>query len=149
MRNVQWIGAAIGVTALTVFILAQSVPAQDELRRDRFTRLQDSPLRPSSPLMIRQAAQNRVPDVAGDVEETSREWLQDAQDAVQRRQPVQADELLERAANLLRPRTNEPNAIAVATRNARLLHVTQAREALWRRDRREAARHIALAIEVR
>jgi len=86
--------------------------------------------------------------IAGEVQ-GSREWLKEAQQALRSGQTGQANEYLERAATRLLSRSTEPARAGEPMRNLALDHISGAREALWRRDRREADRQIELAIAAR
>lgn len=94
-----------------------------------------------------QNRESRRGDALAHDNQGSREWLKQAQDALQAGQLGQANEYLERAATRLLSRSTEPSRAGEPMRDIRLSHIADAREALFRRDRRAAERQIAMAIQ--
>ena len=76
----------------------------------------------------------------------SREWLKQAQDALRAGQFGEANEYLERATTRLLSRSTDPSRAGEPMQDNRLAHIVDARQALYRRDRREADRQIDMAI---
>lgn len=79
--------------------------------------------------------------------EDAREFLQEAQEAMQEGRFGRANEYLERAATRLLSRSTEPSRAQEPMRDRSLGHISEAREALARRNPRRAMRQIDRAIE--
>lgn len=77
----------------------------------------------------------------------AREFLREAQDAVRAGRFGRANEYLERAATRILSRSIEPSRAREPMANRTLGHISEAREALNRRDPRRAVRQIERAIE--
>jgi hypothetical protein len=146
MRSTLWVAAALLVAAPA---LAQSPQSKDGPREDGLTEQRREMTRHGEPSVPHQNREGRRADAMEHPGEGSREWLKEAQDALRAGQAGQANEYLERAATRLLSRSTEPSMAREPMRDARLGHISAAREALYRRDRREAARQIDLAIVTR
>ena len=157
MRSTPWFLAAMGVFALTVPALAQPYPGYREpaegspqMQReiDRQNGYRDD-RRDDSPGARQQDRDDRRGDRMRREVESSREWLKEAQEAVRRGNLGQANEFLERAATRMLSGSTEPSHAREPMNDNRLRHINDAREALWHRNRREAARQIDMAIASR
>lgn len=98
---------------------------------------------PSVPLQNRDSRQiDALGELAG-----PREWLKEAQVAIRAGQIGLANELLERTATRLLTRSTDPARAGEPMRDPRLGYISDARQALFRRDRRGADGLIELAIQ--
>lgn len=79
--------------------------------------------------------------------EDAREFLREAQEAIEEGRFGRANEYLERAATRMLSRSTEPSRAREPVRDRSLAHISEAREALTRRDPRRAMRQIERAIE--
>ncbi|WP_431303842.1 hypothetical protein [Sediminicoccus sp. BL-A-41-H5] len=127
--------------------LAQSWPDPGASRAtDSITEQQREMRRMGEPSVPLQNRDSRQIDALGELA-GSREWLKEAQTAIRRGQLGLANELLERTATRMLTRSTEPALAGQPMRDPRLGYVNDARQALFRRDRREADRLIEMAIQ--
>jgi len=123
----------------------------DRLSRDRaapdgITEMHRERNRQGEPWVPAQNRESRVGDqLASDVE-GPRGWLMEAQRALRRGQLGQANEFLERAETRMLTRSTEPVRAGQPMQDGMVSYIAAARQALWRRDRREAERHIDMAL---
>ncbi|UPY37430.1 hypothetical protein [Sediminicoccus sp. KRV36] len=142
----------LSILATAVLLLATPALAQPDkgnTREDGITEQHREMRRQGEASVPHQNRESRRGDATALETETSREWLKEAQDALRAGQFGQANEYLERAATRLLSRSTEPSVAAEPMRDARLAHISEARAALYRRDRREASRQIEMAIVAR
>lgn len=125
--------------------LAQSYPDKGDRREDGISEQRREMMRRGEAYVPHQNRESRQGD-AIEAMQGSREWLKEAQDALRAGRFGQANEYLERAATRLLSRSTEPSRAGEAMRDNRLAHIADAREALYRRNRREAERQIEMAI---
>lgn len=127
--------------------LAQPWPGPGAARApDSITEQQREMRRTGEPSVPLQNRDSRQIDALGELA-GSREWLKEAQTAIRRGQLGLANELLERTATRMLTRSTEPAMAGQPMRDPRLAYVNEARQALFRRDRREADRLIEMAIQ--
>ena len=125
--------------------IAQPYPDKGDRREDGMTEQRREMMRHGEASVPQQNRESRRGDALEEMQ-GRREWLKEAQDALRAGQPGQANEYLERAATRLLSRSIEPSRAGEPMRDNRLMHIAGAREALYRRDRREAERQIEMAI---
>lgn len=136
---------AVGLV-LAAPALAQSGPDPATSRQDSIAEQQREMRRQGEPSVPLQNRDSRRIDALGELA-GQREWLKEAQTALRSGQPGLANEILERVATRLLTRSTEPSRAGEPMRDPRLGYITDARQALFRRERREADRLIELAIQ--
>ncbi|MEI6159472.1 MAG: hypothetical protein WCP77_06550, partial [Roseococcus sp.] len=124
-------------------------PDKGDARDDGIAEQHREMMRRGEASVPHQNRESRRGDVIQHENQGSREWLKEAQDALRAGQLGQANEYLERAATRLLSRSTDPSMAGEPMRDTRLSHIGEAREALYRRDRREAGRQIEMAIQTR
>lgn len=148
-----WLLPALGTLAMTLPALAQPTsPAPDRWSRERpaqdgISEMQRERQRTGEPWVPQQNRESRVGDEVASQVEGSRGWLTEAQRAVRRGQMGQANEFLERAETRMLTRSTEPALAGEPLRDSMVSHISAARQALGRRDRREAERQIEMALQ--
>lgn len=128
--------------------LAQPLPDKGASGEDGISEQQREMTRRGEPSVPQQNRESRQGD-AMEAMQGSGEWLKQAQDALRAGQLGQANEYLERAATRLLSRSTEPSRAGEPMQDERLAHIADARQALYRRDRREAGKQIEMAILAR
>ena len=126
-------------------VLAQPYPDKGDRAEDGITEQRREMHRRGEAYVPHQNRESRRGDAMESMQ-GSREWLKQAHDALRAGQLGQANEYLERAATRLLSRSTEPSRAGEPMRDNRLARIADAREALYRRDRREAERQIEMAI---
>jgi hypothetical protein len=125
---------------------AQWGPAPVPPRQDSIAEQQREMQRQGEPSVPLQNRDSRRVDALGEPAD-SRAWLKEAQVALRGGQLGLANEILERVATRLLTRSTEPARADEPMRDPRLATITDARQALFRRDPREAERLIEMAIQ--
>jgi hypothetical protein len=136
---------AVGLL-LTAPALAQLGPDPAMSRQDSIAEQQREMQRQGEPSVPLQNRDSRRIDALGELA-GSREWLKEAQSALRSGQPGLANEILERVTTRILTRSTDPALAGEPMRDPRLAYITDARQALFRRDRREADRLIEMAIQ--
>jgi hypothetical protein len=137
-----WVAALL----LAAPAVAQSWPDPGAARQDSIAEHQREMQRQGEPSVPLQNRDSRRIDTLGELA-GPREWLKEAQTAIRAGQLGVANELLERAATRLLTRSTVPALADQPMRDPRLAYISDARQALFRRDRREADRLIEMAVQ--
>lgn len=125
---------------------AQLGPDPALSRQDSITEQQREMQRQGEPSVPLQNRDSRRIDALGELAGL-REWMKEAQVALRAGQLGLANEILERVATRMLTRSTYPALADQPMRDPRLATITDARQALFRRDRREADRLIEMAIQ--
>jgi len=146
VRTNCWRHAALGamVIAIPALALAQAPkPSGDAAITEMQQQQRANPAIPAVPSQNREGALADARDA--DWVDT-RQWLTQARESVAQGNLGSANESLERAATRMMSRSVEATRAAVPMHDLRLRHITQARDAVQRRDGAEAIRQIDLAL---
>lgn len=138
-----------GLVALGALAIALPVAAQSPARQTgdaAVTEMQRQQANPGIPAVPNQNREGAMADARDADWVGTRQWLTQARDAVNRGNFGSANEFLERAATRMLSRSVLSSMAAEPMHDARLQQITQAREAVLRRDRSEAMRQIDLAL---
>ncbi|WP_198374076.1 hypothetical protein [Neoroseomonas rubea] len=136
---------ALGALAVALPIAAQTPPTK-ATGDAAITEMQRQQANPGIPAVPEQNREGAMADARDADWVDTRQWLDQARAAVNEGNLGLANELLERAATRMLSRSVVPSMAAQPMHDARLRHITLAREAVQRRDRGDAVRQIDLAI---
>lgn len=125
---------------------AQFGPDPALSRQDSIAEQQREMRRQGEPAVPLQNRDSRRIDSLGELA-GPREWMKEAQVALRAGQLGLANEILERVATRILTRSTDPALAGQPMRDPRLATISDARQALFRRDRREADRLIEMAIQ--
>lgn len=144
-------GLLLTLCVVAMPAMAQTSPERDRTLRDGaapdgITEMQRERNRRGEPWVPAQNRESRSADALASEIEGVRGWLMEAQRALRRGQPGQANEFLERAETRMLTRSTEPVRAGEAMQGGMVGYISAARQALFRRDRREAERQIDMAL---
>lgn len=120
--------------------------SRDRAAPDGITEMQRERNRRGEPWVPAQNRESRIGDELASEIRDVRGWLMESQRALRRGQLGQANEFLERAETRILTRSTEPVRAGEPMRDGVISYIAAARQALWRRDRREAERQIDMAL---